>query len=81
LQASRRQQGFYPAGAAGGQEIRVHRIELDDELIERLIELERRFWQYVETDTAPPATAIPSACMMTQTCARRLLTSSSSGKD
>lgn len=38
-----------------GQEIQVHRIERDDALIARLIELERRFWHYVETDTPPPA--------------------------
>jgi putative phage-type endonuclease len=38
-----------------GQEIRIHRIERDDELIARLIDLERRFWHYVETDTPPPA--------------------------
>lgn len=38
-----------------GQEIRVHRIHRDDELIARLIELERAFWHYVETDTPPPA--------------------------
>lgn len=38
-----------------GQEIRIHRIERDDELIARLIELERQFWHYVETDTPPPA--------------------------
>jgi putative phage-type endonuclease len=44
-----------------GQEIRVHRIERDDELIERLIELERRFWEYVITDTAPPADGSDSA--------------------
>jgi len=44
-----------------GQEIRVHRIERDDELIERLIELERRFWEYVITDTAPQADGSDSA--------------------
>lgn len=38
-----------------GQEIRIHRIERDDELIAKLIELERQFWHYVETDTPPPA--------------------------
>jgi putative phage-type endonuclease len=38
-----------------GQEIRIHRIERDDELIERLIQLERQFWHYVETDTPPPS--------------------------
>ena len=38
-----------------GQEIRVYRIERDDELIDRLIELERKFWHYVERDIEPPA--------------------------
>ncbi len=38
-----------------GQELRVHRIERDDAMIAQLVELERRFWRYVETDTAPPA--------------------------
>jgi putative phage-type endonuclease len=38
-----------------GQEIRIHRIERDDDLIAKLIELERQFWHYVETDTPPPA--------------------------
>lgn len=38
-----------------GQEFRVYRIERDDELIAELIELEREFWSYVETDTPPPA--------------------------
>jgi putative phage-type endonuclease len=38
-----------------GQEIRIHRIERDDELIERLIQLERQFWRYVETDMPPPS--------------------------
>lgn len=44
-----------------GQEIQIHRIERDDALIERLIELERRFWEYVETDTPPPADGSESA--------------------
>jgi putative phage-type endonuclease len=44
-----------------GQEIRIHRIERDDELIARLIELERQFWHYVETDTPPPADGSESA--------------------
>lgn len=38
-----------------GQELRIHRIERDDALIASLIELERRFWHYVVTDTPPPA--------------------------
>lgn len=44
-----------------GQEIRVHRIDRDDVLITRLIELERQFWHYVETDTPPPADGSKSA--------------------
>jgi putative phage-type endonuclease len=44
-----------------GQEIRIHRIERDDELISRLIELERQFWYYVETDTQPPGDGSDSA--------------------
>ncbi|WP_144161609.1 YqaJ viral recombinase family protein [Paraburkholderia sp. BCC1885] len=38
-----------------GQQLDVHRIERDDRLISRLIELEAMFWRYVETDTPPPA--------------------------
>lgn len=44
-----------------GQEIRIHRIDRDDALITRLIELERQFWHYVETDTPPPADGSESA--------------------
>lgn len=44
-----------------GQEIRVFRIDRDDALIARLIELERQFWRYVETDTPPPADGSDSA--------------------
>jgi len=44
-----------------GQEIRVHRIERNDGLIAKLIELERQFWHYVETDTPPPADGSDSA--------------------
>jgi putative phage-type endonuclease len=49
-----------------GQEIRIHRIERDDVLINRLIELERKFWHYVETDTAPPADGSDSAALALQ---------------
>lgn len=38
-----------------GQEIRIYRIERDEALIARLIELERRFWQFVDADVPPPA--------------------------
>jgi predicted phage-related endonuclease len=44
-----------------GQEIRIHRIERDDDLIAKLIHLERQFWRYVETDTPPPADGSDSA--------------------
>lgn len=44
-----------------GQELRIHRIERDDDLITHLIELERRFWNYVVTDTPPPADGSESA--------------------
>ena len=47
----------------GGQALEIHRIERDEQMIARLIELERRFWQYVETDTPPPADGSASAEM------------------
>lgn len=58
----------------GGQHLDIHRIERDDLLIGRLIELERRFWQYVETDTPPPADGSESA-----DCALKALYPSDSG--
>lgn len=45
----------------GGQQLEVYRIERDELLIKHLIELERQFWQYVETDTPPPADGSDSA--------------------
>jgi len=44
-----------------GQALTVYRIERDDALITRLIELEARFWQYVQCDTPPPADGSASA--------------------
>jgi putative phage-type endonuclease len=44
-----------------GQTLEVFRVERDDALIARLIELEARFWQYVEADTPPPADGSNSA--------------------
>ncbi|VWD42573.1 putative phage-related protein [Burkholderia contaminans] len=44
-----------------GQALEVHRIERDDALIARLVELEAAFWRYVETDTPPPADGSESA--------------------
>ena len=46
-----------------GNEYRCYRIERDDALIARLIELEAKFWRYVETDTPPPADGSDSADM------------------
>jgi len=45
----------------GGQHLEIHRIERDERLIARLIELERHFWHHVETDTPPPADGSESA--------------------
>jgi len=39
----------------GGQHLDIHRVERDDSLIARLIDLERLFWDYVVSDTPPPA--------------------------
>ncbi|WP_439892515.1 YqaJ viral recombinase family protein [Ralstonia sp. 25C] len=44
-----------------GQQLAVHRIERDDDLIARLIPLEAQFWHYVETDTPPPGDGSESA--------------------
>ncbi len=44
-----------------GQKLEVHRVYRDDELISRLIHLEAQFWQYVTTDTPPPADGSESA--------------------
>ncbi|WP_417276518.1 YqaJ viral recombinase family protein [Castellaniella sp.] len=44
-----------------GQKLEVHRIVRDDELIARLIHLEALFWQYVTSDTPPPADGSDSA--------------------
>ena len=44
-----------------GHESRVFEIKRDEFLIEQLVNLERRFWDYVESDTPPPADASESA--------------------
>ena len=44
-----------------GQELQIHRIERDDSMIAKLIELERQFWRYVELDQQPPADGSDSA--------------------
>ncbi len=45
----------------GGQELQTFRIERDEAMIAQLIELEKQFWHYVETDTPPPADGTDSA--------------------
>lgn len=44
-----------------GQKLEVHRVERDDEVVARLVVLESRFWNYVESDTPPPADGSESA--------------------
>jgi len=46
-----------------GQDLQVYRIDRDEAMISRLIELERAFWHYVETDTPPPSDGSDSADM------------------
>lgn len=45
----------------GGQTLEIHRIERNEQMIARLVELERKFWSYVEADTPPPADGSASA--------------------
>ncbi|WP_282384304.1 MULTISPECIES: lambda-exonuclease family protein [unclassified Pseudomonas] len=45
----------------GGQHLEIHRIERDESMIARLIDLERLFWDYVISDTPPPADGTASA--------------------
>ncbi|MDT4842197.1 hypothetical protein FQZ97_760880 [compost metagenome] len=45
----------------GGQHLEIHRIERDETMIARLIDLERLFWDYVVSDTPPPADGTESA--------------------
>lgn len=44
-----------------GQELRIHRIERDETMITQLIELEHRFWRYVQTGAQPPSDGSDSA--------------------
>lgn len=44
-----------------GQQLEVFHIPRDEDVIARLIVLEARFWEYVETDTPPPADGSESA--------------------
>lgn len=44
-----------------GQELQIHRIDRDEDVIARLVVLEARFWALVESDTPPPADGSESA--------------------
>ncbi|HKK57554.1 lambda-exonuclease family protein [Marinobacter sp.] len=44
-----------------GQELKIYRIDRNEELIEALYVLERQFWDFVETDTPPPVDGTDSA--------------------
>lgn len=45
----------------GGHETKLYEVKRDDALIEQIIQAERRFWQYVESDVPPPADDSASA--------------------
>ena len=45
----------------GGQHLEIHRIERDEQMVARLIDLELLFWDYVVSDTPPPADGTASA--------------------
>ena len=44
-----------------GQQLKIYRIERDEELIAKLIELERLFWRYVQSNIPPCADGSESA--------------------
>ncbi len=45
----------------GGQDLHIHRVNRDEGLIAHLMQLEARFWAYVQSDTPPPADGSDSA--------------------
>ena len=45
----------------GGQDLQIHRVTRDEGLIAHLMQLEARFWAYVQSDTPPPADGSDSA--------------------
>lgn len=55
------QQAADVAVLIAGQDLQIFRIHRDETMIAHLIELERQFWHYVETDTPPPADGSDSA--------------------
>lgn len=49
-----------------GQQLQVHRIQRDDDLIAKLMVLQERFWHYVTSDTPPPVDGSDSAATALQ---------------
>jgi putative phage-type endonuclease len=56
--------GAYVAVLIGGQNFKYYLIERDQELIDLLIQLERRFWNYVVTKTPPPIDGSESSTLL-----------------
>ena len=50
-----------------GQDLQIHRVYRDEELIAKLIELEAQFWWHVENNIPPPADGSDSAAQALQT--------------
>ena len=55
------QQAADVAVLLGGHELQIHRIERDEAMIDQLIALEAKFWEFVENDTPPSADGSDSA--------------------
>ena len=49
-----------------GQQLQVHRIQRDDDLIAKLMMLQERIWHYVTSDTPPPVDGSDSAATALQ---------------
>src|SRR5690606_16037525 len=49
-----------------GQQLQVHRIQRDDDLIAKLMMLQERCWHYVTSDTPPPVDGSDSAATALQ---------------
>ena len=60
------QQAADVAVLIGGQKLEIHRIERDEAMIEKIIQLEAAFWEYVKNDTPPPADHTDSAAKALQ---------------
>jgi len=52
---------WHVAVLIAGNDYRMYRIERDEELIERLVNAERKFWQFVEDKIPPPPATLDDA--------------------